>query len=196
MTKWLVAALVLTPAMLPAQTRVGIRGGGMVMSTLARDSIVNPFAVRPDPGPTLGFWLEHALDPSYTVGAGLSTSWSQLSRHENGVTETVANLTTWSPAVTVSRRIHAGVSGYVRAGAIIYRAERRESNLFREGAAPAAILGGGVSYERPLSGNFRLVVDLGYDAHRFSTPALRTAGFAGERVVHRIGIGVGVSRGL
>jgi hypothetical protein len=196
MTRWLLVVLGLTPAVLPAQTRVGVRGGGTVMSALAKDSIVNPFAVRTDPGPAFGFWLETALNPSYTLAAGLSTSWSKLTRHENGAAETVVNLTTWIPALTLSRIIRAGFRGYVRAGAIIYRAERRESNLFRDGASPAAILGGGLSYQRALSGNFRLVLDLGYDAHRFSTPALRSAGFAGERVVHRLSLGVGVSRGL
>ena len=196
MTRWLLVAFVVVPGLLPAQTRVGVRGGGTAMSALAKDSIVNPFAVRTDPGPTFGFWLETALNPSYTVAAGLSTSWSKLTRHENGATETVVNLTTWIPAVTLSRTFRTGLSGYVRAGAIIYRAERRESNLFRDGASPAAILGGGLSYQRALRGNFRLLLDLGYDAHRFSTPALRSAGFAGERVVHRVGVGVGVSRGL
>src|SRR4051812_15994792 len=117
MKHWLVLALFLTPAVLPAQTRVGVRGGGTLMSAFARDSILNPFAVRADPGPAFGFWMETALNPAYTLGVGLSTSWSQLTRHENGTTEAVVNLTTWSPALTLSRGIVRGFRGYVRAGA-------------------------------------------------------------------------------
>src|SRR4051812_44509501 len=113
MMKPLLVLLSLTPAILPAQTRIGVRGGGMAMSALARDSIVNPFAVRANPGVSFGFWLETALAPAYTLGIGLSTSWSQLTRHENGSAEAVVNLTTWSPGLTLSRTIQSGLRGYV-----------------------------------------------------------------------------------
>jgi hypothetical protein len=85
---------------------------------------------------------------------------------------------------------------YGKAGAIVYQADHDASNLFREGVSAQPLLGAGIRASRPLSNGLMLVIDLGYDVHRFSTRALRDAGFTGERPVHRLGLTLGVSRGL
>ena len=58
------------------------------------------------------------------------------------------------------------------------------------------ILGLGVRADRPIAGGLELSLFLGYDVHRFSTPALADADFNGQRPVHRLSASVGVSRGL
>src|SRR6185295_7032216 len=179
-----------------AQTRVGAAAGVALMTDLARDSIVQPFTVRPDPGPAINFWIESTLDPHYTVAARFGTSWTHLTRHEADSTAEVTPLTTWTVAVTLSRILIKDVAVYGKAGAVVYQADRYQSNLFREGASPEPLLGAGITASRPLGSGLMLVVDLGYDVHRFSTQALRDAGFSGDRLVHRIGLSVGVSRGL
>jgi hypothetical protein len=83
---------------------------------------------------------------------------------------------------------------YARAGAIIYRADRTASNLFRDGSPPMPLLGFGGTLDRELGNGLRLTFDLGYDVHRFSTPSLRDAGFRGDRTVHRVGLSIGLSR--
>lgn len=191
-----VGIMLALPSSAAAQTRAGVRAGGALMSTLVRDSIVEPLTVRPAPAPSLGFWIEARLDAHYSAALSLTTTWSGLRRHEPGVTDEIVPLTTWIPAVSLSRTVYRGFAVYGRAGAIIYRADRTAANLFREGAPPAPLLGLGVSWSRPLASSFDLRLNLEYDAHRFSTPALRTAGFRGERMVHRVGLSVGVSRGL
>jgi hypothetical protein len=179
-----------------AQTRVGARAGASLMSSLVNDSIVQPLSIRPGPGPAIGFWIETRLDPTYTVSLGLQTAWSTIFRHEAGSKTAVVPVSTWTPVISLGRTLNRNVTAYGRLGAIIYRADRTASNLFRDGSPPAALLGAGIGGERPLAGDLRLTLDLTYDVHRFSTPSLRAAGFVGERLVHRVGVSVGVSRGV
>jgi hypothetical protein len=179
-----------------AQTRIGISAGANATSSLVRDSIVEPFTVRANPAPTLGFWLETMLDPRYSLGIGLTTSWGRLARHQASGTVDVVPLSTWTPTVRLQHTVYRGIQAFAKAGAVIYRADRTRSNLFRDGAPPAPIFGLGVRGERAIASGLRLVLDLDYDAHRFSTPAMRAEGFRGEQLVHRVGLSVGVSRGL
>jgi hypothetical protein len=177
-----------------AQTRIGVKAGGAGMSLLVRDSIVKPFTVKPDLAFSAGFWVEHPLDSSYTVSAGLGTAWSNLSRHEAGVTTEVITLTTWTPSLTLSRVVYQTVRVYGRAGVIVYRADRTESNLFREGGPVLPLVGFGATVDHELGEGLRLTLDLGYDVHRFTTQSLRDAGFQGQRVVHRVALTIGLSR--
>jgi hypothetical protein len=165
------------------------------MSTLVHDSIVQPISVRPDIAPAIGFWVERPIDSAYSVSAGLTTAWSRLARHEAGTTLEVITVSTWTPNVALSRTVYQNIRIYTRAGAIIYRADRTASNLFRNGSSPMPMLGFGATLDRELGNGLRLTLDLGYDIHRFSTPSLRDAGFRGERAVHRVGLSIGVSRG-
>jgi hypothetical protein len=166
------------------------------MSLLVRDSIVQPFTVKPDIAFNVGFWVERPLDSAFTVSAALVTAWSQLARHEAGSTSEVVTLTTWTPTVSLSRTVYQSLRLYAKAGAIVYRADRTASNLFREGASPLPLIGLGGTIDHELGSGLRLTVDLGYDVHRFWTPSLRNAGFRGERTVHRVGLTIGVSRGM
>jgi len=187
-------ALLSCPA--AAQSRIGISAGANTTSALLHDSIVEPFSVNTNPAPTLGFWLETRLDPRYALSIGLTTSWSHLARHEAGATVDVVPLSTWTPAVRLQRGVFRSIAAYAKVGAVIYRADRTRANLFREGAPPTPVFGLGLRADRPIASGLRLVLDIGYDAHRFGTPAMHSEGYRGEQLVHRVGLSVGVSRGL
>jgi hypothetical protein len=195
----LVASAVLVLASgspLRAQLRVGAAAGGTVSSVLVRDSITVPVTVTPKPGAQIAFWLETRLNSTYRVSASLSTAWSTLSRTEERASTGVVPLATWTPAVTLDRVVLPGLSVGASAGAVIYRADRARSNLFRLGANPAPVFGANLRFDHPTAGGLVLTGRLGYDVHAFTTPALRDAGFRGSRPVHRVAITFGVSRGL
>ncbi len=187
-------ALTALPAL--AQTRFGLSAGVVTMTPLVRDSIVEPFTVRANPGPNIGFWLETRLDSAYGLRVGLSTAWSHLVRHRATTNTEVIPLSTFTPVISLDRRLARDLRAYAMVGAIIYRADRTASNLFRNGSSPAPLFGVGVRADQSISSGLQLTLSLGYDIHWFSTPALRSAGFQGERPVHRVGLSVGVSRGL
>src|SRR5262249_49580381 len=105
-------------------------------------------------------------------------------------------ISTWAPAITLSRAITGTFRAYAKVGLMIYRADQVAGNLFREGWTPTPIVGGGITATRSLVSGLHLVLDLGYDVHRFSTPSLRDAGFEGVRAVHHVGLTFGVSRVL
>ncbi|MBI4502561.1 MAG: hypothetical protein HY700_15550 [Gemmatimonadetes bacterium] len=179
-----------------AQTRIAIRAGATGSSALVRDSIIQAFSVRPEIGPSIGFGIETGLDTRYRVGVSLSTTWGHLRRYEAAGSAEVVPLSTWTPAVSLYRILFPSISAGATVGAVIYRADRRASNLFRRGSSPMPLVGLGVRAERPMTNGLRLSLSLQYDVHRFSTPALADAGFSGERPVHRLSASVGVSRGL
>ena len=179
-----------------AQTRIAIHAGAIGSSTLVRDSIVQAFSVRPDIGPSIGFAVETTLNSRYRLAAGLGTTWGHLRRHQSGESPEVVPLSAWTPTVSLSRRIYRDLAACASIGAIIYRADRSAANLFRGGSSPMPIVGLGVRADRPIAGGLQLSLFLGYDVHRFSTPALADADFNGQRPVHRLSASVGVSRGL
>ncbi|MBI4420752.1 MAG: hypothetical protein HY560_08000 [Gemmatimonadetes bacterium] len=179
-----------------AQTRIGLQAGVIATSPLVRDSIVEPLSVRPDPAPTIGFWLETRLDATYRLGLGLATAWSRLARRSPSETVEVVPLTVWSPALTLRRDLRPGVSARATLGAMVYDPDHRAGTLFSQGSPVIPVVGAGLSYDRSVGGDLLLRIDLGYDVHRFTTTALRDRGFSGERAVHRVGVSVGVSRTL
>ncbi len=193
----LIAALSTAPGILSAQTlRLGVSIGALTSTALVKDSVVFAVSVAPRPAPGFAFWAETRLNPRYRLSAGLHTAWSRLQRTENDSTVSVVPLATWTPTVTLDRALLEGLGVYASAGAVLYRADRTSANLFRRGSSPRPVFGAGVRYDRPLAGGLVLTGRLGYDFHRFSTPSLQEMGFRGERPVHRIGLSVGVSRGL
>ena len=188
------ALLVATPVL--AQTRLGVHAGGTLASALVRDSIVQPLTLRSAPGPGVRFTLDTQLSPVYQAGVSLATTWGPLRERTPDASRDVVHLASWHPAVTLRRRIGAALSAWASAGAIMYRPDRSAGTLFAQGAPIVPVLGLGVGLARPLGGNLALVLDAGYDVHRFTTTTLRDAGFIGERVVHRVVVSLGVTRSL
>lgn len=176
-----------------AQIRVGVRGGALATSALVHDSIVQPVSVRPDVAPNLGFWIESHLNAAWLVSAGVGMAWGRVSRHSPGSSEKVVPVTVWSPTVGLTRRLGGA---HVRAsiGAVAYHPDHSDGNLFAQGAPILPLVGLGVGIEREMINSMRYALELGYDAHRFTTTTLRTSGFSGEQLVHRLSLSVSLSR--
>lgn len=188
---WMALASLASP--LPAQIRVGVRGGALATSALVRDSIVQPVSVRPGVAPNLGFWIESQLNAAWRVSAGLGMAWSRVSRHSPGSAEKVVPLTVWSPTVGLTRRL-GGAQVRASIGAVVYHPDHSDGNLFSEGAPIIPLLGLALGIEHEMINSIRYALELGYDAHRFTTTSLRNNGFSGEQLVHRLSLSVSLSR--
>lgn len=183
-----------TPAL--AQTRVGVQAGGAITTALVRDSITEPLAVRSAPGPGVRFTLDTRLNAAYHVGVSLATTWGPLQERTPGSSRDIVQLVSWHPAVTLRRRVRGALSAHASVGALVYRPDRSAGTLFARGAPILPVIGLGLGFERTVGRDIALVMAAEYDVHRFTTTALRDNGFAGERVVHRVIVSFGVTRGL
>ncbi len=68
--------------------------------------------------------------------------------------------------------------------------------IFREGGPGAWVLGAGLSWLQPVGARSSLVLGARYDIHPFITKAMQSHGFSGDQRVQRVGITVGLERGL
>ena len=179
-----------------AQVRVGARGGVLVSSNLVRDSIgVEPITVRANTAPFLGVTLETHVNPDTWLGASVQVGRSDLVSKTPSDETSVATLTVWTPAATLSRRLTPWFAVTVRAGAVIYRPSNRLGTIFQDGTPVEPVLGASVSAYRPLGSRFTAAVEIGYDAHRFTTARLEREGFTGSTTVHRLTVGISIRAG-
>jgi hypothetical protein len=190
----IVAAVCALTSPAVAQLRVGIQAGVTATSALLHDSIVQPITVQPGLAPSFAFTLETALDSTWSFSLGLGTAWSSLSQQSAGASQQVVPLTVWTPTVSLARTIRGPVVARASIGAIVYDPDHSAGNLFSQGSPRDPLVGVAVDFRQTRSGGMRYAVELGYDAHQFTTSALRSDGFSGAQLVHRITLSVSISR--
>jgi len=193
-TLTVLAALCAWTAPAAAQVRIGLRAGMTGSSTLVTDSIVQSISARPAPAPNLGFTLENDLDSAWRVSLGFSTSWSQLSRRSVDSTEKIVPLTVWTPTVSLARVLPGSIIARATIGAVAYDPDHTDGNLFSGGAPILPLVGFGVGTERTVGNGLRMILELDYDLHQFTTTRLRDDGFSGAQTVHRLTLSLTLSR--
>ena len=163
-------------------------------TNLVRDSIVENLEVRPQVAPLLAIRASLPVGKRYTFGGEAAVSRSDLRASGDTGATTVTALTLWAPSVFLRAAMLPWLGAEARLGALIYDPRETVGTLFADGAPIEPTLGVGVTMEHAL-GN-RLVASLfaQYDAHRFTTNSLRARGFTGETTVHRITVGLSLSR--
>ncbi|MSR06464.1 MAG: hypothetical protein EXR93_05265 [Gemmatimonadetes bacterium] len=181
-----------TPA--TAQLRIGLRAGVTGSSALVTDSIVQRISARTAPAPNLGFTLENDLDSLWRVALGFSTSWAHLSRHSGDSSEVIVPLTVWTPTLSLSRVMLRSIVARASIGAIAYDPDHTDGNLFSGGAPILPLVGFGLGTERTAGNGLRMIIELAYDLHRFTTTKLRDDGFSGAQSVHRLTLSLTLSR--
>lgn len=82
------------------------------------------------------------------------------------------------------------------AAGIISYLPSEDIEVFREGGPTAWHLGAGVTWLQPVGARSSLAVGARYDIHPFITKAMQSHGFSGDQRVQRVGITVGLERGL
>lgn len=185
---------VTTPAVGQSPWAVGFRVGAIGSSDLVRDSIVEAFGVRPQVAPQLGLRAVFSAGNGYLVGGQLSVSRSNLRAVTDSAATTVTALTVWAPSIVVRTSIRPWLAGEARLGALLYDPATPSGTLFSDGSPIAPMLGLGLALERPLTERFRAALFLDYDAHGFTTTALRDRGFTGTTIVHRLAVGLSLAR--
>jgi hypothetical protein len=187
--------LLVTVAPARAQLRIGLHLGPVASTRLVRDSIVEPVSVRPNVSLAAGLTAETALTGGYSAGIRLTATRGDLvSRTALQGSARVTTLTVWHPAGFLRHDVVPGLVAEARLGLFLYSPSRRGGTFFRDGVSPRPALGLGLGLRRPLGRAMSVEAVATYDVHRFSTPALRAAGFTGETVVHRFGIQLGIHR--
>jgi hypothetical protein len=177
-----------------AQVRAGVQLGIVAGSDLLRDSIVNSITLRPNTALFAGFKLDTEIDAHFRVGATVRVSRSEVVSQSPGDTNNIATLTVWHPGATLSRQLSRWIAAEASVGALIYRPDRRTGTIFSEGAPIEPVVGLALSGTRRLGRAALISLDLGYDAHRFSTQRLKTVGFTGKTTVHRVSLSITLRR--
>jgi hypothetical protein len=185
-----VAALLwAAPRFAEAQLSLRVSAGIRYSSTLVHDSIVAPFDVRAALAPAVALTITAPLERGWAAQATFDGSSSHLVRHDaGGATADLGRLTAATVAVGLRRRLPAGFAAAAAVGALKYF-PADETGIFRLGSGPLAGLGVlTLDYRLPLGGRARLALEVRYDVHRFSTPALDEEGFTSARTVQRVSL--------
>jgi hypothetical protein len=181
---------------LSAQVTWTGRLGATLTSSMVTDHVTaTPLELKPGITPTLGVEASLPLKTKTPVNATfeLMATTGTLQRHERGATVDLASMRTFA--------ITAGLSGHVApmvtlrggAGFISYLTSERTS-VFQDGVPlrPAATVA--LEYRRALNSVYTLSGLVRYDVHGFTTKQLENSGYSGSQIVHRVMVGVGVSR--
>jgi len=191
-------AMLLTAApahRLTAQISWHVAAGARYTTPLVHDSIVSPFDVKlalaPELALTVGAQPGHGWAPQVLLDA----STSNLVRHDpDGTTITLERVSTVSFAVGVSHTLPGGLRGSVAVGGLKYLPSE-ESGIFRQGSGAISPLGAlSVAYGLPLGEPGRprrWWLEVRYDIHAFTTPALDDEGFTSSQTVHRVALALG-----
>jgi len=175
---------------------LGLGIAGVASSRLVTDSIVNAIAVRPQIAPQVSLRVETPLSGRYHLSGDVAVSHSNLVAYGPTSSSTVTSLTLWSPGVTLRAAATPWLGAEARLGALIYDPGATAGTLFADGAPVTPQLGLGLRAERALGGALAATLHVRYDVHRFTTNSLKARGFTGETIVHRVALGVTLSRRL
>ena len=186
----------LPPACLAAQVTWTGHLGATLTSTMVSDQVTaTAIRLRPGIAPTLGIEASLPLRTKTPMNAifDLVATTSTLRSHEGGKTTDLASMRTFGVTAGVAGHVAPRISLRVGVGFISYLTTEKAS-IFQDGVPlrPAATLG--LELRRPLRGRYTFSGLLRYDVHGFTTKQLQNNGYTGSQVVHRVMVGVGVSR--
>ena len=187
--------LLALPVAAPAQTLVRVSAGATASSRLVEDFLGGPITVtQAVPLPTLALQLSHTLPSGYRLGieGRLTSGGTEVT--DNGVTDDLGTLRTVTVMALADGPLRGALRWQAGVGTVLYR-PAVETGLWSRGGAARWLVGGGLTWTRPL-GSVDLVVGGRYDFHPFTTPRLDADGYAGYQAVHRVGLTLGLERGF
>ena len=193
----LVLPLVVSPSR-PIAAQVTWTGhlGATLTSTMVTDQVTaSTIHLKPGLAPTLGIEASLPLKTKTPIDATfeLVATTGTLQSHEGGNSIDLASMRTFALAAGISAHMIGPVRYRAAAGFISYLTSEKAS-IFQDGAPirPAATLA--LEYRRRLTSVYMLSGLVRYDVHGFTTKQLQTSGYTGSQIVHRVTVGVGVSR--
>lgn len=190
--------LLLVAAIHPAgaQRSVHLALGATRSADLVHDARLDNTALKLATAPTatLGVALPINASGSHRVvieaGYGSSSMTATDSRagaSDLGRVATLSALAMLDGKLTGVLRWQAGV------GVLVYQPSTK-GGVFLSGGTHRYLVGGGLSYSRPLTKALDLLVLGRYSFHEFTTPTLVERGYSSYQSVHRVSVLVGVER--
>jgi len=187
--------LLALPVAVPAQTLVRVSAGVTASSRLMEDFLGGPITVEQAvPLPTLALQVSYTLPSGYRLGVEGRLTSGSTEVTDNGVTDDLGTLRTIAVMALADGPIRGALRWQAGVGTILYR-PADEIGIWSRGGASRWLVGGGLTWTRPLGG-VDLVVGGRYDFHPFTTPRLDAEGYAGYQAVHRVGLTLGLERGF
>jgi hypothetical protein len=123
----------------------------------------------------------------------LDLSTSNVARYDaGGATAPITGVTTVTLGLGLARPLKPWLDGRVVLGAIKYFPAER-TGLFQDGGPFFPFGQLAFAAAPPFAARRGLALELRYDVHKFTTPALRAEGFIASRVIHRIALGIRVA---
>lgn len=181
---------------LAAQFSWGARLGATYTTTMVTDHIAgSTIELAPGISPSLSLEARRALHtktPLEAVGE-LFVALGTLERTESGSSTRVAGLRTVAVTGNLRGNIRPGLTLQGGIGFLSYALSEKTA-LFQEGRPIRPLGTAALQYTRPLTPALRLTTLLRYDVHAFTTKQLEMNGYTGSQTVHRVMLGVGVSR--
>ena len=170
--------------------------GATLTTAMVTDQVTaTTIQLKPGLAPTLGVEASLPLKTRTPVNATfeLMATTATLQRHEGGAVVDLASMRTFAATAGISGHVARMVTLRAGAGFISYLTSEKAS-IFQDGAPtrPAATVA--LEYRRPLNGVYTISGLVRYDVHGFTTKQLANSGYTGSQFVHRVMVGVGVSR--
>ena len=174
---------------LSAQASLRISAGARYSTSLVRDSLVVPIALRPAIAPTLALGVRDGMKGPWSFDGTLEFSRATLDRRESGSSTDIGSVSIIALTLGLRREVAPDVAGKLAVGGLVYSGGG--TGVFSNGNGGVfPLVSLGASYAPKLGSSRGLELGLQYDVHRFITPALRNVGFNKARPVHRLAITV------
>jgi hypothetical protein len=171
-------------------------GAGVTGSTdFLKDFIVEPVSARQTIAPTAQVVLGWRLASGYRFGVEARYAMGSWQVEDREFTDDLGSLKTLNLMAFVDGPLAGALRWEAVAGVLRYQPER-EVGPFGSGNPSPWMAGGGVSWSRPLTAAFAMVIAARYDYHGFNTSRLDTDGYASRQSVHRVGLTLAVERGF
>ena len=192
----LVLPLALSPSgPLAAQVTWTGHLGATATSTMVTDQIIESIHLKPGIQPSLNLAASYPLKGRAHMSAlgELQVTTGTLRREEGGSSTDLASMRTVSLLTGLEGHLAGPVRLRAGAGIISYVTSEKAS-IFQDGNPTRFTAMLGLEYRRPLNSRYTLSGLLRYDFHTFMTRQLQNNGYTGYQAVHRVMVGVGVSK--
>ncbi len=184
------------PAALPAQVDYFARAGVTWSRDLVTDRIINDISVGPGLAPTLALGAALPIAPRYHAAVEASLTTATLSASETGAPDAdLGSLRTGAVMLGLDGPIVGRLRWRASAGLITYW-PADDSGIFARGGTTRFLAGAGADYRHPVARRWDLMASGRWDFHRFTTEELESRGFGSSQGIQRVGVTVGLARGL